>query len=61
MSVSYQRTWEWWHSGDATYYVDTNAANFRQGMSFPAQHALWFHNNPSAICNQFTGFGYGTW
>ena len=35
--------------------------NFRQGMSFPAQRALWFHRDPSAICSQFTGFGYGTW
>lgn len=61
ISVSYQRDWEWWHSGHGRYYLDTNAQNFRQGMSFPAQRALWFHNDPSRICQEFTGFGYGTW
>lgn len=61
MSVEYQRTWEWWHSGDGRYYVDTNAANFRRGMTFPAMNAFQIHQIPSAICREFTGFGYGTW
>ncbi|WNZ13573.1 hypothetical protein [Streptomyces sp. 11x1] len=60
MSVEYMRDWEWWHSGDRRYYHDDRANNYRQGMSFPVQQALWFHRDPSQICRQFTGFNYGT-
>ncbi|WP_125592007.1 ribonuclease domain-containing protein [Amycolatopsis balhimycina] len=61
MEVDYQRDWEWWNSHDGQYYVDTNADNFRQYISFNAQHSLNIHNDPSALCREFTGFWYGTW
>lgn len=60
MSVDYHRTWEWWHSGDRRYYVDTNANNYTQGLSFNALHSFRIHRDPGAICREFTPFWYGT-
>lgn len=59
MDVLYRAQYEYWHSGDGTYYA--SGGTWDRGFSIEAWPSYLIHQDPNAICRQWTGWWYGTW